>query len=252
MSARLCPHCGQEHAPGARFCPTTGKAIRADQATGLILVGSCAVLIVLIGVTLLASDGRILTSLRLSGGPSDGLGGGVAGTLAAELAQGPGGTSPNESFANGIVSGATSRVAVTQGLEGQDQAASSTSKVDATATAGASGQTARDTLSPPPETRVAPSSEAREVCADAPRSRLAIGMRAYVSFVPALSNRVRSSAGTQGRIVGYIDPGEEISILEGPTCDNGWVWWKIRSSESGLTGWTAEGDQSDYWLVPME
>jgi Tol biopolymer transport system component len=42
-----------------------------------------------------------------------------------------------------------------------------------------------------------------------------------------------------------------MDILAGPTCQNGWVWWEIRSLTTGLTGWTAEGDGQNYWLLPV-
>jgi len=28
------------------------------------------------------------------------------------------------------------------------------------------------------------------------------------------------------------------------------VWWKVEAAEDGLIGWTSEGDQEHYWLVP--
>ena len=90
-----------------------------------------------------------------------------------------------------------------------------------------------------------------EACPSTYLSRLYVGDHAYVSFYPPLSSRVRSEAGTDGRILGQIDPGEEVQVLDGPACENGWVWWKIRSQETNLTGWTAEGDREDYWLVPL-
>jgi hypothetical protein len=61
---------------------------------------------------------------------------------------------------------------------------------------------------------------------------------------------VRTQPNTDGAVLGFIQPGEEIDILEGPICSNQWIWWRVRSLTSGLTGWTAEGDDSGYWLVP--
>lgn len=87
-------------------------------------------------------------------------------------------------------------------------------------------------------------------CADARQTRLEVGDKAYVSFEPPLSNRVRESPGTSAAILGHIRPGEEVKVVEGPECTNGWVWWRVTSLETGLSGWTAEGDEADYWLVP--
>jgi len=76
-------------------------------------------------------------------------------------------------------------------------------------------------------------------------------MHASVSFHPPKSNNVRRLPNDHATIIGKIDPGEQIDILDGPSCQGGYVWWKIRSLSSGLTGWSAEGDQSNYWLLPM-
>lgn len=93
------------------------------------------------------------------------------------------------------------------------------------------------------------SSALRAVCTNAHASRLDVGMYAFVSFDPPLANRVRAEPGTQGRAVGRMEPGIVMLITGGPQCANNWVWWQIRTND-GLVGWTAEGDQSTYWLVP--
>jgi eukaryotic-like serine/threonine-protein kinase len=82
-------------------------------------------------------------------------------------------------------------------------------------------------------------------------SQLHVGMRASVSFHPPKSNNVRRQPNDHAAITGNIDPGEQMDILDGPSCQGGYVWWKIRSLSSGLAGWTAEGDQSNYWLLPV-
>ncbi|MEM5775901.1 MAG: hypothetical protein AAGU05_12940, partial [Anaerolineaceae bacterium] len=65
-------------------------------------------------------------------------------------------------------------------------------------------------------------------------------------------NRVRDEAGGDNAIIGYIEPGEAVRIVDGPVCLNQWVWWKITSLATGLTGWTSEGDGTEYWLVPYQ
>ncbi len=82
-------------------------------------------------------------------------------------------------------------------------------------------------------------------------SRLHVGDKATVSSDPPQANRVRSEPSIDGAILGYIQPGEEITILEGPGCSSNWVWWRMRSIQTNLEGWTAEGDQNGYWLVPV-
>lgn len=82
-------------------------------------------------------------------------------------------------------------------------------------------------------------------------SRLHTGMRAYVSYNPPLPNRVRSEPNSSSVVLGFLQVGERMDILEGPTCSDQWIWWRVRSLDTGLTGWTAEGDATNYWLVPM-
>jgi hypothetical protein len=87
-------------------------------------------------------------------------------------------------------------------------------------------------------------------CPGGKYSRLYVGDIAYVSFDPPLPNRVRSQPGTSGTYLGMLQPGERMEIIGGPECANQAIWWQVRSLTSGLTGWTAEGDSKDYWLVP--
>jgi hypothetical protein len=65
-----------------------------------------------------------------------------------------------------------------------------------------------------------------------------------------VANRVREKHNTDAKILGFIQPGEKIEILEGPFCGE-WIWWRVRSMKTGLTGWTAEGDNANYWLAPF-
>ena len=82
-------------------------------------------------------------------------------------------------------------------------------------------------------------------------SRLHVNDQAFVSYDPPLANRVRTQPNSVSPVVGFIQPGEKVLIIGGPICSNEWIWWQIRSIQSGMTGWTAEGDKTGYWLVPM-
>jgi len=88
------------------------------------------------------------------------------------------------------------------------------------------------------------------VCQDSFPSNLSTEMRAMVKPLPAIPNLVRLEPKSNSYNLGQILPGEEIDIIEGPMCTDGWVWWKISAREGELVGWTAEGDGSEYWLVP--
>lgn len=83
-------------------------------------------------------------------------------------------------------------------------------------------------------------------------SRLHVGDIAYVSYNPPLSNRVRTQANTASKVLGFLQPGEKMEVIGGPVCSDQWIWWQVRSLQTGLTGWTAEGDLQSYWLVPLQ
>lgn len=82
-------------------------------------------------------------------------------------------------------------------------------------------------------------------------SRLYVGDTVMVSTNPPLANRVRQAPNTGSVILGMIQPGEQAKVIGGPVCSNQWIWWQVTSLSTGLTGWTAEGDISSYWLIPM-
>lgn len=91
-----------------------------------------------------------------------------------------------------------------------------------------------------------------EACVEARPTRLKVGDFAFISFFPDLRQRIRSSYGTENSILELIPVGTAVKILDGPECADNWVWWKVRVLNSGLVGWTAEGDRDAYWLIPCE
>lgn len=109
----------------------------------------------------------------------------------------------------------------------------------------ATGSLVEPTVVPSPTPRIV----LWKPCADAATSRLKVGDLAYVTKDPPLPNRIRKEPDTSADILGYIVPGGSMEILEGPTCANGWVWWKVKNAD--YTGWTPEGDKETYWLVPL-
>jgi hypothetical protein len=90
----------------------------------------------------------------------------------------------------------------------------------------------------------------REVCPGAAPSLINKGDEAQVTLYPPVTTRVRSAPGTSAERTGSIDPGELVQVTDGPKCADDYVWWQIESKE-GLTGWAAEGQLNNYFLVPV-
>lgn len=66
-----------------------------------------------------------------------------------------------------------------------------------------------------------------------------------------LPNRIRTEP-EDGEIIGRMPAGSEFTILDGPICgtNDGLTWWQV--DYNGLVGWTAEGENENYWLEPTE
>jgi hypothetical protein len=97
------------------------------------------------------------------------------------------------------------------------------------------------TFTPAPPTIVAS-------CPGAPDILLNKGAWAQVSLDPPVPNKVRSQPNKSGELIGWVQPGENVEVVDGPRCADGYTWWFVRNL-SGLEGWTVEGDSSGYWLV---
>jgi heat shock protein HslJ len=85
-------------------------------------------------------------------------------------------------------------------------------------------------------------------CPGAPEITLKPGEWARVSGNPPLPSRIRSQPGSSGEVIGQVQPGLNVLVVNGPRCANGYTWWFVRSSD-GLEGWAAEGDAAGYWLI---
>ncbi len=90
-----------------------------------------------------------------------------------------------------------------------------------------------------------------EVCQGSYPTQFRLGDFAEVNPSPPIPNRVRVEPNLHAKIVGEIGPYTRMQLIEGPVCTDGWVWWKIKVENNDLTGWTAEGDGENYWLIPL-
>jgi hypothetical protein len=64
-------------------------------------------------------------------------------------------------------------------------------------------------------------------------------------------NRVRSGPNKADEFIANIYPGTIVRIIEGPVCADGLIFWKVENNSiPGGVGWTAEGNSTDYYLLP--
>lgn len=74
---------------------------------------------------------------------------------------------------------------------------------------------------------------------------LTIGEEGHV--LPGSGNNVRVTPSVQGSRVGSLQPGVTFTVVGGPECADGYLWWQVESGS--ISGWTVQGDSSDYWVA---
>ncbi len=77
---------------------------------------------------------------------------------------------------------------------------------------------------------------------------LTIGQPARVAAGGGLN--VRQAPSTAGVLVTRLGFGVRLSVLEGPTSADGYIWWKVDDGQ-GNVGWGAQGDGTDEWISPQ-
>ncbi|MBI1281793.1 MAG: SH3 domain-containing protein [Anaerolineaceae bacterium] len=85
------------------------------------------------------------------------------------------------------------------------------------------------------------------VCPGSLPANLLVGERARVT--PGKANNLRNRATIDGGLLDQIPSGDTMMVVGGPECADGYTWWKVEYR--GRTGWTAQGDNKEYWLEPV-
>jgi WD40 repeat protein len=80
-----------------------------------------------------------------------------------------------------------------------------------------------------------------------PAPRLTVGGEGRVT--EGTANRVRDKASRGGQEIAQIPGGGVFAVLDGPTCNEGFLWWQVEYK--GVTGWTVEGNASGYFVEPV-
>jgi len=78
--------------------------------------------------------------------------------------------------------------------------------------------------------------------------QLVIGQQARVLSGKG-TNRVRDMPSTSGAVLYQIEGSTIFDVIGPPECRDGYRWWQI--SFQGQAGWTAEGDDTEYFLEPV-
>ncbi len=85
-------------------------------------------------------------------------------------------------------------------------------------------------------------------CPDTPPTRLWKGARGIVA--PQFgANVLRVQPDVKAASITTLPAGSAFTITDGPVCAGGYVWWQVSYQQA--TGWTAEGQGDQYWLVPQ-
>jgi hypothetical protein len=80
-----------------------------------------------------------------------------------------------------------------------------------------------------------------------------------LSYLQISAKNMRNAPGINQDLIGSIETGKAVELVEGPVCNNSLQWWKVRVSETGLVGWIPEGDHltpegyhESSWLIACE
>jgi hypothetical protein len=77
---------------------------------------------------------------------------------------------------------------------------------------------------------------------------LSAGEPARVTAPAGLNYRDQPS--TSGELLGQMNTGQVVSVLEGPVAADDYTWWQLDDGD-GNVGWAADGDGETEWLSPQ-
>lgn len=90
--------------------------------------------------------------------------------------------------------------------------------------------------------------EAAIDCPNAPAIRLIVQGRGRVTDDNDDTLNLRNGPGTSFDILKALNPGDEFMVIDGPTCADGFTWFRVRHGNN--RGWIAEGDREGYYVEP--
>lgn len=91
-----------------------------------------------------------------------------------------------------------------------------------------------------------------DICPGSPvPSRIEVGMRAEVE-PGGVANRLRAEPDAEAEIITQMPPESSFIVVGGPECDEASQlrWWQVEYGDE--TGWTAEGEEGEYYICPPD
>lgn len=89
-------------------------------------------------------------------------------------------------------------------------------------------------------------------CIGAPPTNMEIGMKARVTYRDNTPLALRSEPLiSKSTFIKDLREGTKFTVIDGPECRSGYLWWNIETKE-GAVGWSAEGDEKDYFMEPYD
>ncbi len=79
-----------------------------------------------------------------------------------------------------------------------------------------------------------------------------VGERVQVTTEGDQMLTIRATPGRDASIVAQVEAGKQYTVVAGPQTTEGFTWYQIRSDDGSLTGWAADGDDTERWLSPLE
>jgi hypothetical protein len=69
-------------------------------------------------------------------------------------------------------------------------------------------------------------------------------------ITPGENLRLRENAGFDSRPVGTLGRGDIVTVIDGPICADGYLWWQVLAAD-GVTAWAAESGGAFYMMLPV-
>lgn len=86
-------------------------------------------------------------------------------------------------------------------------------------------------------------------CPGALLPRVRVNQQARVIIIIGLN--MREEPNFLSALLQTIPVSTEVTVIDGPVCENGLYWWKLRLGD-GSEGWSAEADLETYYLEPID